>query len=147
MYFSPFLDNLIMREFVRSAFLGPTIWYGYRDLENRRNTSRIRTSHFRITSARLPCFLSDMYIVCLYILLCLHQVIVLPMRICLTYPSSPYVSPPVIFVVEDPYIDGFASLSTSAHVGTVRVGRPQLCRRPSVLAMGGTADSEPAGIL
>jgi hypothetical protein len=30
-------------------------------------------------------------------------------RICLVYPSSPYFSPPVIFVVEDPYIGGFAS--------------------------------------
>ena len=93
-----------MREFVRSASLGPTICFGYRDLENRRNTS-----HFRITSPRLPCCLPETYNVRLYILLCLPQVIVLHVRICLTYPSSPYVSPPVIFVVEDSYIDGFAS--------------------------------------
>lgn len=93
-----------MREFVRSAFLGPTVCSGYRDLENWRNTS-----HFRIASPRLPCCLPETYTVRLYILLCLPQVIVLPVRICLTYPSSTYVSPPVIFVVEDSYIDGFTS--------------------------------------
>jgi hypothetical protein len=37
------------------------------------------------------------------------QVTVLPVKIFLAHPSSPYVSPPVILFVEDPYFDGFAS--------------------------------------
>ena len=90
---------------------GHTFWpYNqYRDLVNRQNTYRMRTSRFRITSPRLLRCSPDTHTVRLYFLLCLPQVITLPVRICLTYPSSPYVSPPVIFVVEDPYIDGFAS--------------------------------------
>jgi hypothetical protein len=47
--------------------------------------------------------------VCPHRLCVFLQVTVLPVKIILAYPSSPYVSPPVILFVEDPYFDGFAS--------------------------------------
>jgi hypothetical protein len=46
------------------------------------------------------------------------QVIVLPVKIILAYPSSPYVSPPVILFVEDPYFDGFASMNCCCYAGS-----------------------------
>ena len=106
-----------MREFIRSPFLGPTIWSGYRDLENS-GTHRsgpstqpgppIARAIRQLESQPGPRVRPFPLFICPD-RLCLPQVIVLPVRICLTYPSSPYVSPPVNFVVEDPYIDGFAS--------------------------------------